>query len=279
MAIDPTCLDHIKHKNPPIPCPSAFCASVQGPLEQHCHNLQLPPDTPVLLFDPNLGDKGGYCWCCCCDCAYDTPIEATAGQFVLAHDVRIADKLMAASLDPATRALRWQPATVDAVSDPGPGPMSNVCLVAYTHGADDSRALVVAADHLFLMDNATLKPAQLLAPGDRLRRADGGAAEVVFAVMGTSARGVCGVQLAGELDDSSLDGHLLNVNGVVCADLAVQLHHVANQLAANLMHASVAGAPQVGTPAYANQHRSATFEAMAAGPLTWPAGFTPQAGT
>lgn len=288
MVLNPQCLDKIKHSDPPVPCPSSFCAGLQVHIDEICHQQGLPPNTPIPTFDPNLNgpSKGGYCWCCCCNCAYDTPIEAAPGQFVLAHDVRVPDKLMAASLDPATGALTWQQRTVDLVTDPWPGtePMPGVCLVAYAHpgptaeAGDESRALVVAGDHLFLMDDATLKPAQLLAPGDRLRRADGGVAEVVFAVMGTSSRGVRGVQMAGAFDGKRLDGHLLNANGVVCADLAVQIHHVASQLAADLVHASVAGAPRVGTPAYAARYRSATLDALLANAAAWPAGFTPQAG-
>lgn len=287
MEISLQCLYEIKKVSPPGPCPSSFCASIQPSIDQYCHQQDRPPNTPVLAFDANLNGpgQGGYCWCCCCDCAYDMPIEAAPGQFVLAHDVRVSDRLMAASLDPATGALTWQQRTVDLVTDPWPGPepMPGVCLVAYTHPGptaetgDDSRALVVAADHLFLMDDATLKPAQLLAPGDRLRRADGGGSEVLFVVMGTSARGVRGVQMAGAFDGTHPDGHLLNINGVVGADLAVQIHHVANQLAADLVHASVASAPRVGTPAYAAKHRSATRDALVTNAAAWPAGFTPQA--
>lgn len=277
------CLDNIKTAAPPVACTDAHCSSIQSGLNEHCTVLGIPRDGVTLTFDPDLNGKGkgGYCQCCCSCFGHDTPIEAAPGQFMLVQDIRASDLLMAANLDPTTGKLSWQQRPVDYTggvwldAEPVPG----MYLVTYAYPGpkgEDSRLIVVTADHLFLMEDSTLKAVQLLAPGDKLRTADGGVSEVLFAANGSFTRGVYSVQLEGEFDGKSLDGHLLNANGIVCADYAVQVYYAANQIPANLVHASAANAPEVGTPEYAAKYKSAKLDAFLANEDAWPAGFAPQ---
>jgi hypothetical protein len=286
MGFSQQCLDNIKEASDPpdnVPCTYTFCAKIQAPVDRHCTKKGISADTPVIELDPDLHGPGqsGWCYCCCSCFGHDTPLEAAPGQFVLVQDVRVSDLLMAANLDRSTGALTWQQRPVgytgglwdDQQLVPG------LYLVTYAYpgpSGEDSRMIVVTADHLFLMDDSTLKPVQQLAPGDKLCTPDGGASEVLFVTTGSFSRGVHSVQMEGEFDGKSLDGHLLNANGIVCADYAVQVYYASNQVPLELVHASTADAPQVGTPEYAAKYPSAKLDAFLANEDAWPRGFSPQ---
>jgi hypothetical protein len=135
---------------------------------------------------------------------------------------------------------------------------------------------VVGFDHLFLLANGTLRPVQRLSPGDRLRGADGGVAEVVAAVAGTASLRWAGIEL-GAFDGVDLDGHLLNTAGLVSADFAVQVAYFTGHLDPKLLAAPTHADPQplVGSAAYRSLHGAAI---EGAAPPAWPAGFTPDDG-
>jgi hypothetical protein len=283
MGFSQQCLENIKNWDPPdsIPCTAPFCASIQTPIDSHCNKKKISPDTPITELDPNLYGPGkpGWCYCCCSCFGHDTPIEASPGEYVLVQDIRSSDLIMAASLD-STGQLTWQQREVSITdgiwleADNIPG----MYLITYTYPGpegEDNRMMIVTADHLFLMDDATLKPVQQLAIGDRLRTAHGGVSEVTFVVNGSFTRGVHSVQMIGEFDGTNLDGHLLNANGIVCADYAVQVYYACNQIPQQLMHASTATALVVGTPEYAAKYKSAKLDAFLADEEAWPLGFAP----
>lgn len=282
MGFSQQCLDNINSQKL-TPCTYTFCAARQAAIDDHCTTANIPRNGVVFMEDPNLYGPGkpGYCGCCCSCFAHDTPIEAAPGQFVLVQDIRTSDLLLAANLDPKTGALTWQQRPVEYTGSLGLAsePMLGMYLVTYAYpgpNGEDSRMLLVTADHLFLMDDSTLKPVQQLAPGDKLRTAEGGVSEVLFAAFGSLSRGAYSVEMEGDFDGKNLDGHLLNANGIVCADYAVQVYYAANQVPASLVHASTANAPQVGTPEYAAKHKSAKLDAFLANEEAWPPGFAPQ---
>ena len=100
------------------------------------------------------------------------------------------------------------------------GPSYPILNVVY-HYDNDLRLLQVTDDTLFLMTSGKLKSASALVPGDGLKRADGGEAEVAGPVTNALAVGVHSIEL-GPFDGVNLDGHLMNSHGVVTADFSVQ---------------------------------------------------------
>ncbi|MEV5043493.1 hypothetical protein AB0N20_02050 [Streptomyces griseoincarnatus] len=171
----------------------------------------MPGDTPGTLKQ---------CACCCSCYGQDTPIEAQPGVYVKVQDIKKGDSILAAG-----PGLGWQPTPVSFVSGMQTAqPAFPVLTVIYRYDADDIRALQVTDDTLFLMTTGLLKSAQVLVPGDRLRRADGGEAEIFGPVTKTLSVGVHSIEM-GPFDGVNLDGHLLSTYGVVTADLAVQRAH------------------------------------------------------
>jgi hypothetical protein len=133
------------------------------------------------------------------------------------EEINRGDTILVAGL-----ALQWGPAQVADVGGLQPPNGTLPALhVIYQIGTDDIRFLNVSPDHLFLLTSGKLKHVQLLAPGDKLRRADGGDAEVIAPVTRVQVTGAQAIDM-GPFDGVNLDGHLLNSNGVVTADFAVQ---------------------------------------------------------
>ncbi|NNB93036.1 hypothetical protein HI113_03810 [Corallococcus exiguus] len=255
-------------------CTDDFCAQIQSNIDSHCTKRNLNPDEPFGSLDPNLHGpgKGGFCYCCCSCFAYDTPIEAAPGHYVLAQDIQVGDEILTAGLD-----LKWVPKKVQISSGWAPKtPVPSMYHVRYEYveGEEAYRDLIVTADHLFLLANGDLQVVQKLVAGDEpdiLRRADGKEAKVLHVSWGTLASGVHSLQM-GEYDGKSLDGHLLNSNGVVTADYAVQLYHVHRSPQAR---SSEGEQLEVGTPEYHERYSSKAYDDFVTNPESWPAGFTP----
>lgn len=286
MGFTEQCLKNIDDEGPPdnVPCTANFCSQIQQSIAKHCRNKGLSPDTPLPELDPNLygPGKSGFCYCCCSCFAHDTPLEASPGTFVLVQDVHAQDLLMAASIAQGGN-LTWAQKPVELASgvfqDPGGPLLGGMYTVAYKYadGEEQSRFVVVTADHLFLMADGTLKPVQALGNGELLRRADNGTSEIDFVVYGSTTKGMYSIQM-GPFDGKNLDGHLLNTNGIVTSDYAVQVWYASNQLAPALLHASAndPNTPIVGTAEHAAKYPSKARDAFIANPDAWPRGFVPQ---
>ncbi|MBO9545433.1 hypothetical protein [Caulobacter sp.] len=234
-------------------------------------------DTPVLTWDPNL-NGGQACYCCCSCFALDTPIEARAGVYTLIQDIRSGDEILACGLD-----LAWRPTSVKyRTGDTEPSTIPGMYYVEYLMaGEAANRHLLVTVDHLFLMHSSkTLKKVQTLVPGDELMMADGQQAIVQFAVVGEHFTAVQSLEMDGRLDPRTLSGHLVNSNGVVTADYAVQVlyemgdpdnvhhdHHTDD----NESEAHVV----VGSEDYHHRHANEASKAFHADASRWPKGFKP----
>jgi hypothetical protein len=266
------CIENVKNKGGVI-CTDSFCAEIQGEIDQWCHDARREDWTPIPEYDPNLNgpEKGGKCYCCCSCFAYDTPIEVTPGEFALVQNIETGDTVLAAGLD-----LDWRPKQVEMAT----GWYSETKLVTmyyvryeFPDGPESQRDILVTADHLFLMASNRLKAVQDLVPGDRIRRADGQEAEVTFVAVGSYVGGIRSLQM-GEFDGLNLDGHLLNANGIVSADYAVQVYYASEHLPPDFLEEVADGAPRVGEPEYKAIYTNPAYEAFAADPETWPAGFS-----
>jgi hypothetical protein len=162
------------------------------------------------------------CYCCCACFAYDTPIAAPSG-FKPIQDFKINDQVIVANhlaTDSGVK-LSWFPKNV--LFSAGTGPKSHEPLMIYLHYGNGLQ-LICSIDQPFLMPDGKLKRADRLVPGkDELVLAAGDTAPIHEIKLGEYEGGVH--HIATDLNfEGSVDGHLLNCNGVVTGDYLLQLH-------------------------------------------------------
>ena len=88
----------------------------------------------------------------------------------------------------------------------------------------DGQRFVVTPDHLFLMPDGKLKRAERLVPGrDQFVLAKGGTTPIVSLAIGAYQGGVHNIAATDTSVDGRLEGHLLDANGIVSGDYALQL--------------------------------------------------------
>lgn len=268
------CLEAVKTKTPPRVCTDGFCGEIQQELDAYCHDAQKRVWTPIPEYDPNLfgPGQGGKCYCCCSCLAYETPVEQSPGEYILAADVHAGTVLLAAGLD-----LSWQQRAVEITSGWLSSTPLQMYFLTYTMpGEEVPRRIICVSDHLFLVEGNLLKNVQSLVPGDRLRTAHGDAFAVVdFVWAGDYVGGVRAIQM-GAFDGKNLDGHLLSTNGVVTADYAVQVAYHSEAVAAELLAPETPGESR--QAAYLANLRSPALQQFLAKREGYPKEFTPLSG-
>ena len=157
---------------------------------------------------------------CCCSCfAYGTPIATPDGLRAVETFAK-GDQILVAS-KAANGALTWGVDQVEFSSGTGPN-SSQGGMVHLRFGGD--KLLVSTADQVFMLEGGKLVQAGRVIPGtDRLMLADGSSADIDEARIGTYGNGVHHIATTLRWDDT-IDGHLLNANGVVGGDYLLQLH-------------------------------------------------------
>src|SRR3546814_449316 len=108
--------------------------------------------------------------------------------------------------------------------------MDFMFFVSFKFEDGEESAIIVTADHLFLMPSGKLRSAKNLRANDTIRQADGGIATIVLVAHGSWSGGVRSLSLGTYQKGDPLDGHLLNSNGVVTADMSVQSIYYLEQL-------------------------------------------------
>ena len=202
------------------------CLPLQEFIDGYCGAKEKAPGTPV----PQIQD-GKVCYCCCSCFSQDTPIMISEGVFAPIQDISTGDSILAAGPD-----LKWEPTTVTFRDSIGPNLTFNfMYILQYTYpvGDEQARTMIVTTDHLFLMEDGKLRAVQTLVAGDRLRRADGNISEVLFALRGSYVGSLHSMSLGEFTGD--LKGHLVNSNGIVSSDYAVQLAYASDALDSKLI--------------------------------------------
>jgi hypothetical protein len=264
------CLENIARMPPPGNhyCPGSLCADSQPDINRLCHDHRFPPDEPIAFYAPD----SGKCYCCCgaaAAAAVATPVEVERGLYRRADTLDVGDRVLAtdASLD------GWTAHTVTGLGGIGPGaPDGFILLGHFRMEGGEVRMLIAPADHLFLNaepGGAALVPFARLRPGDRVRAADGGSASVVLTAYIRFSGGVRQVALGPWEPGDPLDGHLVNTNGLVTADLSVQLAWYAGTLPDALV-AGDAALPAVGSAEFHAAYDTAAYTAFVSDPARWP---------
>ena len=269
-----TCLNNIKAEKPPsnIPCTDQLCTEMSQGLAAHCQTGGMAPDTPVISYDPSLKK---VCYCCCSCYALNTPIEASPGEFVLIQNINAGDTVLTADIN-----LNWKEGIVKSRSgDINKSMVPGLYLVRYLMpGETENRELLVTADHLFLMyTSKTLKKVQHLIPGNKLMTSDGNAASVTFVAHGEYDTSIQSINMKAKFNGKDLTGHLLNANGIVSTDYAVQAyyetHNIDDQL--RFKFSDESAVHEVGSKEYISQFQSTKLDAFLSTPKSGPRDLTP----
>lgn len=193
-------------------CTSAHCSAQQGNVNDICKEEGWPVGHKVLVCDTS-----GYCCNCTCSCAdFGTLVQVSDNAYKAIEQILVTEKVYAAGTT-----LQWAETVVEFSN----GTDANaVTPGVYEIGYGNSQSMIVTPSHLFLMPNGKLKRADALVPEiDVLVAPDGGLVPVVSVEIVTSTKGMHHIA-TGRAKPTSLNGHLLNLQGVVCADYVVELY-------------------------------------------------------
>lgn len=223
MSFQPCCVENVK-KIGGVLCPWETCSKLQDRIDAYCWQTGQASCAPIPQEVAGIS-----CFCCCTNRSASESVETETGDLMAVQDVvEGVDCLMAGRY--VNHRLSWSPRVADFCrgielnSDAYSSQYHSTFLMAYQPESGDPNPVPVLATHdqLFLMSNGKLRPVQHLQPGDTLLDARGGSSQVQF-VMSVNHSGYLHQLSFDGFDNLSLDDHLINANGVVCADYSVQL--------------------------------------------------------
>jgi hypothetical protein len=193
------------------------------------------------------------CYCCCSCLAAETPV-ADPGGFKALEDYAIGDEVLAAAR--SGDSWSWESKTV-AFSSGSPattstGPRDGNITVCVEYG--DGKWLIATPNQLFALPDGNLKRADQLAPShDQLAGADGGAVPITRVSTGYYKGGIHHISTSMvpyDEFDGSIDGHLINANGIVCGDYLLQMFQDTKKMKPHIE----SSAPSIGTYAYSQAY-------------------------
>jgi hypothetical protein len=256
----PQCLENLKKIPGGVLCSDQHCrdasrylyavCNCQPPYQNGCPQPPTPnccsyaPPSPVVVFGPSP-----YCYCCCgmVDGAMAMAVDHTTYRPI--HEFAVGDKVLVATKPDLSA---WEQVPVAFSSGTGPGSDSPTIQIRYGDPGQPE-TLIVSARQLFLVTGGKLKQASRLVAGeDQLVGADGSAVPIIDLIGGIAADTLHRVATS-TAPATSLAGHLMVINGVMCGDYALQLGNL-EQAAPNLLVAGHAGLPELGSAAYAQRY-------------------------
>jgi hypothetical protein len=198
------------------------------------------PDTPILIFSP-----AGPCYCCCAmlDAAMAVAVDHTTYKPI--HEFSVGDTVLVATKPDLSA---WEQMPVAFSSGTGPGSDSPTIQIRYGDPSHPDM-IIASSGQLFLVAAGKLKQASRLVAGrDQLVGADGAATPIIDLIGGIAADTLHRIATSTG-PATSLAGHLMVANGVVCGDYALQLGNL-EQAAPDLLVAGHADLPELGSAAY-----------------------------
>lgn len=204
-------------------CSGEHCSRVSSQINETCKKEGWPVGHLVMICDP----KTGECCNCKCSClAWGTEILIPDDKVKVIQDFVTGDPVMACGPD-----LKWEQKTV-LFSD-GTTAYSRQPMMLHVVYGKENQELVVTMDHLFLVPGGKLKRAdKLIAGQDFLISPEGEKVEIHSIAVGMYQGGVHHIATSTGKPES-LDGHLLDSQGVVSADYAVQVYYQHGELDAD----------------------------------------------
>ncbi|MCX4968007.1 hypothetical protein OHA98_25250 [Streptomyces sp. NBC_00654] len=238
-------------------CSSAHCRSISWELAEFCADMGVPVSTPAITRD-----EQGTCACSCSCLAFGTMVQEGNGSFKAIETYVEGDEVLAAGTG-----LTWAPASVVfSGGTTGASRQKFTVLVRY-----ENTAIAVTSDHLFLLAGADriLRRADRLTTDDQLMSPTGEPVDIKGVHIGDYLAGFHHIAVTGKgTVPDTLDGHLLNTNGVVSADYLVQITARSGDVA-GFRSSTQENIPVVGSPDYIARYGPSSLQAP-----ELPAGFT-----
>ena len=209
------CLEEIKKRNPPIYCSDVepgFCEGVQQELNDFCMESFTNPYRAIPMLSPK-----GKCYCCC-GVGSRVAVDRDASRRL--REVAVGDFVLAT--DPA--ASGWQRRRVEAAGEVSSASEPGLVLRAHFRfaGGDERKTTLPAGQLLVSYPDGALVPLGKLKAEDRVRQADGEAATFLRSEAVQDAP-VAHVSLGEYKTGDPLDDRMLNVDGLLTADLGVTI--------------------------------------------------------
>lgn len=238
------------------PCTGGHC-SKQSVIE-HVNSICKQNDWPVGHHVLVKGPGGIWCYCTCSCLAAGSLIQATPSAQKKVEEFAIGDSVMTCDLN-----FNWKEAKVADLAGTDQIGQPNTVFVAYEGGS-----LTITADHLFLVGNKHLLPADKLTIADTLTATDGTPVKINTVHQGDFFGSFHNLSTDSSTDPSKdPNHHLLNTAGVISGDYALQTSYLVGALNENLMlHPETQSRPSVGSVDYHNKFpfSEPTPEAVAA---------------
>ncbi len=193
-------------------CTVQHCSAVSQQVNDNCKANGWPVNHLVLVCDA----QGNCCNCKCSCLAYGTPVAVPDGTKAI-QSIAMGDEVLAADTD-----FQWTAMPVQ-FSD-GTGPNSVQPQMVYVTYGPPEQTIIVTLDHTFLQPGGKLIRANMLSAGGTLLDRSGNEIKITSVELKAYVGGVWNIATVHE-QPKSLDGHLIETQGVISGDYAVQLFY------------------------------------------------------
>lgn len=193
-------------------CTVQHCSEVSQQVNNNCKLNGWPVNHLVLVCDA----QGNCCNCKCSCLAYGTPVAVPDGTKAI-QTIAMGDEVLAADTN-----FQWTAMPVQ-FSD-GTGPNSVQPQMVYVTYGPAAQTIIVTLDHTFLQTGGKLIRANMLSADDTLLDRSGNQIQIVKVELKNYVGGVWNIATLHE-QPTSLDGHLIETQGVISGDYAVQLFY------------------------------------------------------
>lgn len=273
-----TCEEKLKKSPETEPvCPQAHCASFQETELYHqdcvergmyspvqsmgCYNSATGAwefGTPqqitkicsaLIKEDPNWEFRN--CYCCCACFADNTLIGLPHGEEEILN-IEIGKEVLSGSVE-SGQTVTWEPAQVTFSNGTGGGEEPAMVYLEY----GDGRKMIVSTDQPLMLAEGLLTVASRVTVGAELMGVDGTPLRVTLATIGTYKGGVH--HIATGKWTGSINKHLIQANGVVAGDFALQLHFA--EIPDDQKVHGYGAMPEIGTPEYAAENANSEASA------------------
>lgn len=227
-------------------CTAEHCGSVSQQINDTCKANGWPVNHLVLVCNNN------NCCTCTCSClAFDTPVRQSPSATKAIQTFIVGDPVLA--YDPDGQSEIRNVAFSDGTSPASVQP--EMAYMSFQIGTEE-RTVTATLNHTFLRADRKLIQAQMLRPGCQVLLADGTLTQVTKLEINSYTGGVWNISTSiGKPKD--LNGHLLDTDGILSGDFAVQLFY--DELAAQGL-----AVPRGNEPAVTTRAHDAMIEAQAA---------------
>ncbi len=194
-------------------CTAEHCSGISDQINQTCKENDWALNHLILICDPTTNK----CCNCTCSClAYGTPVAIPDGTKAI-QAFALGDPVLAADTDFNWTAMPVQFSNGTSANSVQPQ------MIYVTYG-NPAQTIVCTLDHTFLQTGGKLIRANMLNATDTLLDPTGAPVNITKVELKNYVGGVWNIATSQDRP-TSLDGHLINTQGVISGDYALQLFY------------------------------------------------------